>query len=450
FTLNMIVLFSFLLALGIVVDDAIVLVENTHRIFDNGKVPIKNAAKGAAGEVFWPVLSGTIVTLAPFVPLLFWPGVIGKFMFFLPATLIIALMASLVVAYIMNPVFAVDFMRPHQSDTMHPLDITRRFKITALVFGILALIFYLSGLFGMGNFTLFVFGLYGLNKCLLTGMIRRFQQNFCLRVQEGYKKIVAWCLYKKRPIWVLVGTFVLFILSIAFTAIRQPPIGFFPQSDPNFIYTYLELPIGTDQAYTDSITQIVENRIMKVMEEDRDLVESIISNVAIGASEDMMSGGFETSPHLGKVTVAFVKYAGRGGRSTRVYLDRIREAVQGIPGADVTVDQAQSGPPTGKPINIEITGEDCEVLIEVAEDVRNYVQEQHIGGIEELKSDFQSNKPEIMVNIDRERARREGISTAQIGLALRNALYGKEVSKFRDDEDDYPVMVRLEESQRNN
>lgn len=450
FTLNMIVLFSFLLALGIVVDDAIVVVENTHRIFDNGKVPIKKAAKGAAGEVFWPVLSGTIVTLAPFVPLLFWPGVIGKFMFFLPATLIIALMASLVVAYIMNPVFAVDFMRPHHEDPNHHLKITRGFKITALVFGILALIFYLSGLFGMGNFTLFLFGLYALNKFVLTGMIRRFQQNFWPRVQEGYKKIVAWCLYKKRPIWVLVGTFVLFILSIAFTAIRQPPIGFFPQSDPNFIYTYLELPIGTDQAYTDSITQIVENRIMKVMEEDRDLVESIISNVAIGASEDMMSGGFETSPHLGKVTVAFVKYAERGGRSTRVYLDRIREAVQGIPGAEVTVDQEQSGPPTGKPINIEITGEDFDVLIEAAEDVRNYIQEQHIGGIEELKSDFQSNKPEIMVNIDRERARREGISTAQIGLALRNALYGKEVSKFRDDEDDYPVMVRLEESQRNN
>lgn len=450
FTLNMIVLFSFLLALGIVVDDAIVVVENTHRIFDNGKVPIKKAAKGAAGEVFWPVLSGTIVTLAPFVPLLFWPGVIGKFMFFLPATLIIALMASLVVAYIMNPVFAVDFMRPHHDDPNHHRKITRGFKITALVFGILALIFYLSGLFGMGNFAIFLFGLYALNKFVLTGVIRRFQQNFWPRVQEGYKKIVAWCLYKKRPVWVLVGTFVLFILSIAFTAVRQPPIGFFPQSDPNFIYTYLELPIGTDQAYTDSITQIVENRIMKVMEEDRDLVESIISNVAIGASEDMMSGGFETSPHLGKVTVAFVKYAERGGRSTRVYLDRIREAVQGIPGAEVTVDQEQSGPPTGKPINIEITGEDFDVLIEAAEDVRNYIQEQHIGGIEELKSDFQSNKPEIMVNIDRERARREGISTAQIGLALRNALYGKEVSKFRDDEDDYPVMVRLEESQRNN
>ncbi|QEC53640.1 multidrug efflux pump subunit AcrB [Anseongella ginsenosidimutans] len=450
FTLNMMVLFSFLLALGIVVDDAIVVVENTHRIYDNGKMEIKKAAKAAAGEVFLPVLSGTIVTLAPFIPLLFWPGVIGKFMFFLPATLIIALLASLVVAYIMNPVFAVDFMKPHNEDRDHHKKITRGFKITALVMGILALIFYLAGSFGMGNFIVFLFGIYALNKFVLTGLIRRFQEKTWPRVQEGYKKLISWCLHKSRPAWVLVGTFLLFIFSIVFTALRQPPVGFFPQGDPNFIYTYIELPIGTHQEYTDSITHIVENRIARVMEEDSALVESIISNVAIGASDDPMAGGFETSPHLGKVTVAFVKFAERDGRSTKVYLEQIRNAVQGIPGAEITVDQEQAGPPTGKPISIEISGEDFEVLIDAAENVQEYLVEQRIGGIEELKSDFQSNKPEIAVNIDRERARREGISTAQIGLALRNALYGKEVSKFRDENDDYPIMVRLEEDQRNN
>ncbi|HEY9561803.1 MAG TPA: efflux RND transporter permease subunit, partial [Anseongella sp.] len=450
FTLNMMVLFSFLLALGIVVDDAIVVIENTHRIYDNGKMEIKKAAKIAAGEVFLPVLSGTIVTLAPFIPLLFWPGVIGKFMFFLPATLIIALLASLVVAYTMNPVFAVDFMKPHNEDPNHHKKITRGFKITALVFAILALIFYVSGLFGVGNFIVFLFGIYALNKFVLTGLIRRFQNNFWPKVQNGYKNILSWCLYKKRPVLVVIGMFLLFGFSIVFTMLRQPPVGFFPQSDPNFIYTYIELPIGTDQAYTDSVTHIVENRITRVMQEDTALVESIISNVAIGASDNPMSGGFETSPHLGKVTVAFVKFAERDGKSTKVYLDKIRNSVQGIPGAEITVDQEQAGPPTGKPISIEISGEDFDVLIDAANDVQDYLVEQHIGGVEELKSDFQSNKPEISVRIDRERARREGISTAQIGLALRNALYGKEVSKFRDENDDYPIMVRLKESQRNN
>ena len=118
FTLNMIVLFSFLLALGIVVDDAIVVVENSHRIFHEEKIPIKDAVHKATQEVFLPVLSGTITTLLPFIPLAFWKGVIGSFMFYLPITLIITLLASLLVAYIINPVFAVDFMKDNEYDIM--------------------------------------------------------------------------------------------------------------------------------------------------------------------------------------------------------------------------------------------------------------------------------------------------------------------------------------------
>ena len=138
FTLNMIVLFSFLLALGIVVDDAIVVIENTHRIFANGKIPIKQAAKMAAGEVFMPVFSGTMTTLAPFIPLAFWNSLIGHFMFFLPITLIITLLASLVVAYIMNPVFAVDFMKPHHDGEHDHPKFDRKVGRAMIVLGVLA------------------------------------------------------------------------------------------------------------------------------------------------------------------------------------------------------------------------------------------------------------------------------------------------------------------------
>ena len=98
--------------LGIIVDDAIVVIENTHRIYDNGKVPIVKAAKAAAGEVFIPVLAGTATTIAPFFPLLFWKGIIGKFMIYLPTMLIFTLFASLIVVFIINPVFAVSSMKP--------------------------------------------------------------------------------------------------------------------------------------------------------------------------------------------------------------------------------------------------------------------------------------------------------------------------------------------------
>ncbi|MCE7862581.1 MAG: efflux RND transporter permease subunit [Bacteroidetes bacterium CHB5] len=449
YTLNMMTLFSFLLALGIVVDDAIVVIENTHRIYDNGKVPIKKAAKIAAGEVFLPVLSGTLVVLAPFTPLLFWPGIMGSFMIYLPVTLIVALVASLLVAYIMNPVFAVDFMTEHEHDHSDS-KFTKGFKVTAVVLGSVALVSYLTGLFGFGNFAVFLFGVYALYHFVLVRVITNFQTNAWPRVQEWYKRRLTWLLQGYRPVGVLVFMFVLFFLSIAFFIARDPKVGFFPQSDPNFIYAYVRMPIGTDQRVTDSVTHIVENRITNVMGNNNPLVKSIISNVAIGASEDMFDGSStQASPHLGKVSVAFVEFAKRDGMSTAVYLDSIRAVVKGIVGAEISVAQEQNGPPTGKPINIELTSDNFDDLVATSENVKRYLDSLQVAGVEELKSDFQNDKPEIRITIDREKANREGISTAQIGSILRTAIYGMEISKFRDENDDYPIQLRVAEHQRN-
>jgi multidrug efflux pump subunit AcrB len=449
FTLNMIVLFSFLLALGIVVDDAIVVIENTHRIYDNGKVPIVKAAKMAAGEVFLPVLSGTLTTLAPFIPLAFWKGVIGKFMFFLPITLIVTLLASLLVAYIINPVFAVDFMKPHEEEDKHKSKVTKGFKITTVVFGVIALLSFIVGNIGLGSLTLTLYALYCLNQFVLHGVILKFQEKTWPNIQEKYSRVIGWTLTGTRPVWILVSTIGLFIFSIVLTGIRQPKVEFFPKGDPNFIFTYLALPIGTDQVYTDSITKLVEDRIYKVVGDSNPIVESVIANVAVGASNPQ-SFDFSTAPHLGKVTVAFVPFGERDGQSTVDYLDKIRDAVKGIPGAEITVEQEQGGPPTGKPINIEITGDNFAELTATSKDIKRYLDSLGIPGIEELKSDLQSNKPEIVVEIDRERANREGISTAIIGKELRDAIFGAEVSKFKDAKDDYPIQLRYAFDQRNN
>jgi multidrug efflux pump len=450
FTLNMMTLFSFLLALGIVVDDAIVVIENTHRVFDNGKVPIRKAAKIAAGEVFLPVLTGTLVVLAPFIPLAFWPGVIGKFMMYLPITLIVALLASLVVAYIINPVFAADFMKPHDHDGHHDgsSKITKGFKVTSVIFAGIAVVSYLIN-FGLGNFVVLMYLLYVLHHFWLEKVISAFQTKVWPRVQGFYQRQITWCLTGYRPIGIAVGVVVLFVFSIVFTGIMKPPVVFFPQGDPNFIYAYIRMPIGTDQRVTDSITQIVENRIINTLGADNKMVESVISNVAIGASENPFDAGGQVSPHLGKVSVAFVKYAQRDGNSTKDYLQKIRDAVKGVKGAEISVDQEQNGPPTGKPINIEIAADDFDLLVKSANDVKRYLDQEQVPGVEELKSDFQADKPEIVINIDREKANREGISTFAIGDALNTAVYGKEVSKFRDENDDYPIQLRMKEEQRN-
>lgn len=444
FTMNMIVLFSFLLGLGIVVDDAIVVIENTHRIFDNGKVPIVKAAKMAAGEVFLPVLSGTLTTLAPFVPLLFWPGVIGEFMFFLPITLIITLLASLLVAYIINPVFAVDFMKPHEEDHQPTFD--QKVKRTLYVFAGLAVLSYLWS-FGLGNFVVFVALLYLLNHFYLTKAVSNFQKNTWPRFQEKYVKLLEWAV--ERPKKMLLGTVGLLVFSIVLMGIIPPKIVFFPTSDPNFVYVYVNMPVGTDQAYTNEVVKDVEERVTKVVGKDNPIVSSIISNVTVGVTDpqDEDQGNY---PNRGKVTVAFVQFGKRDGESTAIYLDKIRDAVKGIPGAEITVAQEQNGPPTAKPISIELTGDDLDKLVATSEQLKKYLDAKQIAGVEELKSDFQNNKPEIIFDIDRERANREGISSGQIGMDLRTAIYGKEVSKFRDLNDDYPINLRSREEQRNN
>ncbi len=453
YSMNMIVLFAFLLGLGIVVDDAIVVIENTHRIYDNGKMPIKQAAKYAAGEVFLPVLSGTATTLAPFVPLAFWSGMMGEFMKYLPITLIITLTASLLVAYIMNPVFAVDFMKPHEE--VDQVKRKRRIRLVSVFLVLFAALFHMidlgagsetHGARGVGNFMILMLLVYLFYQFVLEKMIKKFQEKTWPAMQERYFRFLDWAL--KRPRQILFGTFGLLIISIIAVVARQPKVEFFPTADPNFIYVYVSLPVGTDVQYTDSITKIVEKRVMKVMEKDIDLVESIMANVAVGASEDQFDVSAQS--HKGKVGVAFVKFGERHGKSTAVFMDQIRQAVKGIPGAEVTVAQEQNGPPVGKPISIEITGDRFEDLMAASNSLKRYLDSVNVPGVEELKSDLISSKPEIAFAVDRERSNREGIKTAAIGGELRTAIAGKEISRFKDANEDYPIMLRLRDDQRKN
>lgn len=451
FSLNMIVLFSFLLALGIVVDDAIVVIENTHRIFSQSKekMPIVTAAKKAAGEVFLPVLSGTLTTLAPFVPLAFWQGIVGKFMFFLPVTLIITLLASLLVAYIINPVFAVDFMAHSNEDHSKKPGITPGFRKTGFVFIGLSVIGYVMGGLGLGNFVVLLFSLYTLHHFWLKRIIHNFQHITWPKAQDSYKRLITWALVGKRPVLLLVGTFVLMIMSFVITGLRKPGVVFFPQAEPNFTYIYIATPVGTSAQFTDSIVKKIETDVFSLIGKKNPVVESIISNVAVGAT-DPNSGDRSVASNKGKITVAFVEFSKRGGKSTQQLLEKIRKGIKPIAGVDIIVEQERNGPPVGKIVNIEIRGDEFNTLVKTSSELKTYLDNLQIAGVEELKSDFISSKPEIIVKIDRERANRQGISTAQIGMALRNSIFGTEASKFKDANEDYPIMVRVSKEQSNN
>ncbi|MFL5744367.1 MAG: efflux RND transporter permease subunit [Niastella sp.] len=452
-TLNFIVLFALLFGLGIIVDDAIVVIENTHRIFvqSKGSLTSEKSAMMAAGEVFVPVLAGTITTLAPFFPLMFWPGIIGKFMVYLPAMLIFTLTASLIVAFLMNPVFAVDFMNHPEGEKEPKSAIFRKpiFWVTLAVGVLLDIAKYTF----LGNLLILMVLLILLNRYVLDNLIHAFQNRALPWIMGHYETALRWALKGWRPVHLLLSTFVVLILTFMFFGARKVPVVFFPVGDPNQIYVYLKLPVGSDVEYTDSITRTLETKVYQVlgMENGKKnpVVESVISNVAVGAS-DPTSGDRSTRPELGRIQVSFVEFEKRKGIATRPYLDNIRNAIKGIPGAEISVDQEKGGPPTDPPINIEVASEDFDDLIKTAVSLKNYLDSIQIPGVEELKMDVDLTNPEISFTVDRERALIEGVSTAQIGQEIRTAVFGREVSKVKDGDDEYKIQLRNLEGQRKN
>ena len=455
-TLNFIVLFALLFGLGIIVDDAIVVIENTHRIFveGKGKLSVNNAAKMAAGEVFIPVLAGTITTLAPFFPLLFWPGIIGKFMVYLPTMLIFTLAASLVVAFIINPVFAVDFMNHPETDNKEPKSAIFKKKGFWIAIGI-GILLDIAGAPFFGNLLIVFMLLVVLNRYFITDAIHNFQNKALPWIMNHYESLLQWALKGWRPVHLLIGIIALFFVSL-FVFVGsiiggRIPVTFFPKGDPNQLFVYLKLPVGSDVRYTDSITRVLEGRVNKVLGTDNGktnpIVESIISNVAVNAA-DPTSGDRTTRSELGRIQVSFVEYEKRDGTSTAPYLEKVRQAVQGIPGTEISVNQESGGPPTDPPINIEIASEDFDAMIKTASSLKNYLDSIRVPGVEELKMDVDLKNPEITLSIDRERALIEGVSTAQIGMQIRTALFGKEISKIKEGKEEYKIQLRNNAIQR--
>ncbi|MCZ2101347.1 MAG: efflux RND transporter permease subunit [Chitinophagales bacterium] len=452
-TLNFIVLFALLFGLGIIVDDAIVVVENAHRIYENGKVPIVKAAKAAAGEVFIPVLAGTLTIIAPFIPLLFWKGIIGKFMIYLPVMLIFTLFASLIVAFIMNPVFVVSFMKPEGREYESPkMSIFKKWWFWLVV--VLSVLFHLTGNPGKGNFMAIMALLLLINKFILTDIIHFFQERLLPKVMNAYEKLLRWLLVGYRPVAAFISVFVLFALSFLILVASKPNLPFFPSGQPNIIYVYLKMPVGTKAEETNRVLTDIEMKVFKAMKhlrptEEGSIVESILSNVAVDANNPR-DNNRSVQSNLGRIQISFVEFAYRNGVETLPYLDSIRTALQGIPGTEITVEQESTGPPTDPPVNIEIYGDDFDDNAKVATDLFNYLNANQVSGIDHLAMDVDLNNPEISLYVDKQRAAIEGVSSAQVGMAIRTALFGREVSKLKSGEDEFKIQLRFDELERNN
>ena len=356
----------------------------------------------------------------------------------------------------MNPVFAVDFM--NHTDDEEIQDKHRLFKKPVFwVVLVAGIILDLLGATFLGNLLIFFLLLMILNRYVLDHLILSFQSKALPWIMNHYETLLRWALDGWKPVYLLLSTIALFFVSfIIFSgAIKagRISISFFPKGDPNQIYVYLKLPVGTNVDYTDSVTKELEKRVDKVLGIDNGkknpVVESVISNVALGAN-DPKSGDRSTRSELGRIQVSFVEYEKRNGVNTRPYLDSIRKQMKGIPGSQITVDQESGGPPTDPPINIEVAGEDFDGLIKTSNALKDYLDSIQVPGVEELKMNVDLNNPEITLKVNRERALIEGVSTAQIGMAIRTALFGREVSKIKEGKDEYKIQLRNNEIQRKN
>jgi len=445
FKVNLIVLFSLILALGLLVDNAIVVVENIYRYVDRGFGPYE-APRRAVGEIAYPIITSTSTTLAAFLPLAFWGGVTGEFMKNLPLTLIIVLTSSLFVALIIVPVFSATFIKMGPDRKNNMPNVKRGLIIALSLIGAGGL-FYIPGWNAIATLAI-IFGIIGLLNALFFHKAEDWFQNVFLDWLDGvYSRFLRFALRKWNPVFFFIGTFMLLIFAIGFFQARDVNVVFFPDNEPSYINIVAELPIGTDVTATNDFMKELESDVNGIIEPYRDIVKSVLTTVGVG--NDQFEAG--NKPNEALTTVSFVEYELRDGIETsKIQRELTDQLLNRYPGVVLSIEKDRMGPPAGDPVSIEIVGDDFEQLIMLTDSVLHRIDEAGIMGLEGLTMDLDLGKPELLVKLDRDKLMRYGLSTYQVANTLRTALFGREVSDFKVGEEEYPINMRLKEEYRYN
>jgi multidrug efflux pump len=382
-TLNMVVLFSLIMALGMLVDNAIVIVENIFRHRGKGASSEEAADKGTS-QVAGAVIASTLTTVCAFGPLVLWPGIMGEFMSYLPITVIITLLASLVVAMIFNPVLCAHFMGVPRTAQ---------------------------------------------EKVLLGDRLIAFGQ-------KTYRPLLRWSL--DHLFFVNLGMLCLFVGSLVLYVLFNPGVEMFPDIDPQYATVNIDAPSGTRIEVTDSYALSIEKEVEKL----RDLK---VFSTSVGTSLGGGIGGGSAPSHQSSITLEFEEMSDRD-YSSRQELDDLRSRLEDFTGARITVEKMEEGPPTGKPVNIEISGDDFKVLGELAAQIKDIIR--NIDGLVDITDNFDRSLPELRIIPDVDKAGRFGLRTLDIAGTIRTALHGAETAKHRIGEDEYDIIVRFDKSFR--
>ena len=456
YTMNTMVLFALVMGLGMLVDNGIVVVENVYRLIEKEGMPRFEAAKKGVSEIAFPIIISTATTVAAFVPLGFWPGIMGQFMIYFPITLSVVLGSSLIVAIFFNSVLVSQFMDVEEKI----LSRQKLIRITLILGGLGIFILFGGGAIrGLGSLLLFIVLLFWIYKYVLKDLANRFRTRFLVWLEIRYERLLRYAMRGRRAYAFVFGTVLMLIFSFVLVGISQPKVEFFPDNQPTQIIIYIEYPQGTDIAKTDEITKSIEQLVIKTVNQPKYIddgynfmVESLVSQVGAGAGNPQTEGGSEAEmPHRGKITATMREFKFRRGLSSENLRREIQQALAGtFAGVSISVEKDQAGPPLGYPINIEVTGDNYGDLIEVSERMRNFIINMNIPGIEELKVDVNRNKPGMRIAVDRQKAGELGVSAGQIGFQLRQSLFGEKAGVYKKDGEDYNINVRFQEEDRYN
>lgn len=460
YTMNTMILFGLIMGLGMLVDNGIVVVENVYRLMDEEGMSRVKAARQGIAEIAFPIIISTATTVAAFIPLGMWPGMMGQFMIYFPITLSVVLSSSLVVAIFFNSVLVSQFMTTEDKD----MPLKRIVMITSIVGGIGLLILISGSAYrSLGSVMVVTAIMLWIYRLGLRGMVNYFQAKILTRWERGYERLLRFALKGKRPYVIALGTVVLLFVTFGgfggSIASQRTKIEFFPDNTPNQIIVYIEYPQGTDIDKTNEITKDIEKRVYSIlnaseyMEGERNfLVESAVSQVGSGAGNPQTDGASAAEmPHKGKVTVSMREYKYRKGADSKKLQKQVQEVLQDIyPGLAISVEKDAAGPPQGYPINIELEGKDYAELIVTAEKMKDFINTKSIQGIDQLKIDVNKSKPSLQVEIDREKAGELGVNASQVGQQLRNSIFGSKAGVYKEDGDDYDIYIRFNEENKYN
>ncbi|OIQ39640.1 MAG: copper transporter [Bacteroidetes bacterium MedPE-SWsnd-G1] len=460
YTMNTMILFALIMGLGMLVDNGIVVVENVYRLMDEEGMSRVDAAKKGISEIAFPIIISTATTVAAFVPLGLWPGLMGQFMIYFPITLSVVLGSSLFVAIFFNSVLVSQFMKTEDKE----MPLKNIIAISGILIFLGLFIFFVGGSAKLlGTVMIFTAVMLWVYRFILRKAANFFQNKILTRLERVYEKTLRAALKGWRPYVITIGTFILLFVAFggfgASVASQRTKIEFFPDNKPNQIIVYIEYPQGTDIDKTNVITKEIEKQVYSIMnaEDNMDgdfnyLVESVVSQVGEGAGNPQTDGGSTAEmPHKAKITASMREYKYRKGRDSETLRKTVQEALTGIyPGVLISVEKDVNGPPIGHPINVELEGENYDELIVTAERMREFINSKNIEGIDEIKIDVNKSKPAMLVEIDRKKSGELGVNAGQVGQQLRNSIFGAKAGIYKESGEDYDIYVRFNEENRYN